>query len=101
MSQSTEGRKDKSRLAARRDGRWLDDPEARELWMAYSAHMEANRGDDAGFARARGFAAVRAEYEGGRAVLSLFTTSELAKAPPAASPGRSSRKRSRRGRARG
>jgi len=88
-----------SRLAARRDGAFLDAAAARELWAAFSAHMDAHRGDEAGFAKARGCAVVRAEFEDGRAVLSLFTTAEAAaKTKPAEPPrGRGAARRNARG----
>jgi hypothetical protein len=38
------------------DGKPLPDAEARALWQRFSDHMEANKGDLAGFAKAEGYA---------------------------------------------
>jgi hypothetical protein len=51
------------------DGAALGDDEARALWSRFSDHMEAHRGDLAGFAAAEGFASVHPETRNGRAVL--------------------------------
>lgn len=51
------------------DGTPLPDDEARDMWNRFSAHMEENRGDLAGFAKKEGFASVHPEVGGGRAVL--------------------------------
>lgn len=40
------------------DGAPLPEAEARAVWERFSAHMEANRGDLAGFAAAEGWASV-------------------------------------------
>jgi hypothetical protein len=55
------------------DGAALPDGEAEALWRDFSAHMDAHRGDLAGFAAARGFAAVKPEYRRGQAVLVVST----------------------------
>ena len=41
------------------DGVKMAEPEARAFWARFSEHMEKNKGDLAGFARAEGFASVR------------------------------------------
>ena len=41
------------------DGTPMPDEEARLFWNRFSAHMEANKGDLAGFAKAEGLASVR------------------------------------------
>ncbi len=38
------------------DGKPLPESDARALWQRFSDHMEANKGDLAGFAKAEGFA---------------------------------------------
>lgn len=63
----------RSRLAVLIDGRSLPDDEARELWMAFSQHMEEHPRDTAGFARARGWTSVVPEYRRGQAVLVITT----------------------------
>lgn len=65
---------EESRLAAMRDGIALGEDEARELWREFSAHMDANKGDMAGFARLKGWHAVAPEYRQGKAVLLVSTT---------------------------
>jgi hypothetical protein len=56
-------------LRVRVDGDLLPDDDARAFWERFSAHMEAFRGDLAGFAKAEGFASVHPGIEGGRPVL--------------------------------
>ena len=56
-------------LAVLVDGEPLAEAEARAFCARFSAHMETNRGDLAGFAKAEGFASVHPETRGGRAVL--------------------------------
>jgi hypothetical protein len=56
-------------LAVVVDGVSLGDEEARALWARFSAHMEAHKGDLAGFAKSEGFASVHPEMHDGRAVL--------------------------------
>jgi hypothetical protein len=41
------------------DGTPMPDEEARAFWTRFSDHMEKNKGDLAGFAKAEGFASVR------------------------------------------
>ena len=41
------------------DGAPMADEEARAFWTRFSDHMEKNKGDLAGFAKAEGFASVR------------------------------------------
>ena len=41
------------------DGTPMPEEEARIFWTRFSDHMEANKGDLAGFAKAEGFASVR------------------------------------------
>jgi len=41
------------------DGTPMPDEEARLFWGRFSEHMEKNKGDLAGFAKAEGFASVR------------------------------------------
>jgi hypothetical protein len=47
-----------SRLKVLVDGVAMPEEQAREFWKRFSAHMEANKGDLAGFAKAEGFASV-------------------------------------------
>jgi hypothetical protein len=63
----------KSRLVVTIDGKALPELAARELWKRFSEHMDKNRSDMAGFARAEGFASVRPESRGGQAVLVIST----------------------------
>ncbi len=72
------------RLAVIRDGIELPEDQARALWRAFSDHMERNRDDLEGFARAHGFASVKPEHRRGRAVLLVKS---IASIPP---PPRSS-----------
>lgn len=58
-----------STLAVILDGRSLDDAQAREIWLEFSRHMDANEGDLDGFARAKGWASVKPEHRAGQAVL--------------------------------
>jgi hypothetical protein len=51
------------------DGELLADDDGRALWQRFSAHMEANRGDLAGFAKSEGLASIHPAMEGGRAIL--------------------------------
>ena len=73
-------------LAVLKDGTPLPEDEARALWTEFSAHMEANRGDTAGFAKQRGWHAVAPEFRMGRAVLVVSTTPEAAARAKAAAP---------------
>lgn len=47
----------------------LPPEEARAFWARFSAHMEENKGDLAGFAKKEGFASVHPEMRSGRPVL--------------------------------
>jgi hypothetical protein len=72
-------------LVVLKDGAPLAEDEARALWTEFSAHMDANRGDMAGFAKQKGWTEVRPEYRKGQAVLIVSTTPEAAAkaaAPP-------------------
>jgi hypothetical protein len=51
------------------DGVALGDDEARDLWKRFSAWMDANPSDLAGFAKAEGFASLHPEMHGGSPVL--------------------------------
>jgi hypothetical protein len=57
------------RLAVLVDGAPLDAEAARALWTEFSAHMDENRGDLAGFARKKDWQSVAPEYRQGKAVL--------------------------------
>lgn len=57
------------RLAVRVDGEVLAEEAAVAMWERFSAHMEANKGDLAGFAAKEGFASVRPSFDAGGAVL--------------------------------
>ena len=48
-----------AKLTVRVDGVVMADEDARAFWARFSEHMETNKGDLAGFARAEGFASVR------------------------------------------
>jgi hypothetical protein len=56
-------------LAVVVDGVSLGEEEARAFWARFSAHMEAHKGDLAGFAKSEGFASVHPEMHAGGAVL--------------------------------
>jgi hypothetical protein len=56
-------------LAVLVDGVAMDEADARAFWERFSAHMEANKGDLAGFAKVEGFASVHPSMDGGRPVL--------------------------------
>jgi hypothetical protein len=51
------------------DGQAMPPTEAREFWGRFSAYMEANKGDLAGFAKQEGFASVHPSMKDGAAVL--------------------------------
>ena len=63
----------KSRLVVIVDGKTLPEGAARALWKRFSEHMDKNRSDTGGFARAEGFTSVRPESRGGQAVLVITT----------------------------
>ena len=56
------------------DGVALPDQEARAFWQRFSAHMESNKGDLAGFAKSEGLSSVVPETGGGGAVLRASRT---------------------------
>jgi hypothetical protein len=62
-------------LAVLIDGQPMPETEARAFWERFSAHMEENKGDLAGFAKKEGFASVHPSMKGGRPVLLASTTS--------------------------
>jgi hypothetical protein len=64
----------KSRLGVVVDDAELTETEARALWDKFSAHMEANKGDLGGFAKAHGFTSAHPTSQEGRAVLVLSHT---------------------------
>jgi hypothetical protein len=66
-------KKEKARLAVTVDGKALADAEAREIWLAFSAHMEEHEDDTAGFAKSRGWASATPTYLKGQAVLVVKT----------------------------
>jgi hypothetical protein len=47
------------RLSVVIDGKEMPEADARAFWKRFSDHMEANKGDLAGFAKAEGFASVK------------------------------------------
>lgn len=80
------------------EGMALPDEEARALWQRFSAWMDANVGDLAGFARAEGFASLHPEMHGGAPVLVASRTANqrpYVSAPE--KPGDSRRSPKRRG----
>jgi hypothetical protein len=60
------------------DGVAMPEAEARAFWERFSAHMDANKGDLAGFAHAEGFASVHPEMHGGGPVLVVSRTAAQA-----------------------
>jgi hypothetical protein len=60
------------------DGTPMPDEEARLFWNRFSEHMEAHKGDLAGFAKAEGFASVRPAMgpEGAQLVVSRTANQE-------------------------
>jgi hypothetical protein len=65
--------RERARLAVSVDGKPLPDEAARELWVAFSAHMDEHEGDAAGFAKSRGWASAAPTYLRGQAVLVVKT----------------------------
>jgi hypothetical protein len=57
------------RLAVVVDGVPLPEAEARAFWERFSAHMDASKGDLAGFAKAEGLSSVHPEMRNGEPVL--------------------------------
>ena len=85
---------EQSRLMAQIDGVVLDEEAARELWKEFSAHMDANKGDMAGFAKSKGWHSVAPEFREGKAVLFARTTPGPAAPPlPAGRPAGKARPR--------
>lgn len=70
-------------LVATIDGAALEEEAARALWTEFSAYMDANHGDFAGFAKKKGWASVAPEYRQGKAVLVVKTGAAPAKPSPA------------------
>jgi hypothetical protein len=64
----------KPRLAVVVDGVPMEEEAARETWRRFSDHMEANKGDLAGFAKLLGYASAQPTSSGGQAVLVLSKT---------------------------
>ena len=75
-----------SKLAGVIDGAPLAEEEAKALWKEFSEHMDANRGDMAGFAKKKGWFAVAPEYRDGKAVLVVRTTATARTLPAAPAP---------------
>jgi hypothetical protein len=78
------------------DGRPLPADEARATWERFSAHMDANRGDFAGFASAEGFLEATVAVAGTTPTLSLSSTKAERVAEPAKGAARPPRHRRRR-----
>lgn len=79
-----------ARLAVIVDGVPMPDEEARAFWERFSAHMDANKGDLAGFAKSEGFASVHPEMRGGAPVLVVSrTASQKPYATARSAPGSS------------
>jgi hypothetical protein len=57
------------------DGQPMPPDEARTFWGRFSAYMEENKGDLAGFAKQEGFASVHPSMKDGAAVLLVSRTS--------------------------
>ena len=66
------------RLTVIVDGVPMPDEEARAFWARFSEHMEKNKGDLGGFAKAEGFASVRPAMgpEGAQLVVSRTAKQE-------------------------
>ncbi len=76
----------------------LPDEEARALWRRFSAWMDANVGDLAGFASAEGFASLHPEMHGDAPVLvASRTTSQRPYITAPKKPGDSGRRAKHRG----
>ncbi len=61
-------------MRVRVDGVLLAPEDARAMWRRFSEHMEAHRGDLAGFAASEGFASVHPGMEGGEPLLVVSRT---------------------------
>jgi hypothetical protein len=75
-----------SKLAGIIDGVAMTEEAAKLLWKEFSEHMEANRGDMAGYAKKRAWFSVLPEYRGGKAVLIVKTTANAKGPPPVGLP---------------
>jgi hypothetical protein len=62
-----------SNLAVLVDGKPMEDDQARALWERFSRYLDEHRLDFAGFAKSEGYADVRPESRGGRALLIVTT----------------------------
>lgn len=79
-----------SRLSVIVDGAEMPEAEARAFWKRFSDHMDANKGDLAGFAKAEGFASVKPvmSADGPELVVSRTATqTPYEKAKPRSNPG--------------
>ena len=70
------GDKGGARLGVLVDGTPLSADEAKAIWLKFSAYMEANKGDLAGFAKAEGFKSVHPRSDVGRALLVFSRTDD-------------------------
>lgn len=86
-----------SKLGAILDGASLSEIETRALWLEFSEHMDANRGDMAGYAKKKGWFSVAPEYRGGKAVLIVRTTATAKGPPPVSAPQKPKAKPQQRG----
>jgi hypothetical protein len=75
-----------SKLACVIDGVPQPEEDAKALWKEFSEHMDANRGDMAGYAKKKGWFSVAPEYRDGKAVLVIRTTATARSLPPAQAP---------------
>ena len=75
-----------SKLGGIIDGVNLSEVETRALWLEFSEHMDANRGDMVGYAKKKGWFSIVPEYRGGKAVLIVRTTATAKGPPPVAAP---------------
>ncbi len=77
---------EESKLGAIVDGATVPYAAAKAFWQEFSEHMDANRGDMAGYAKKKGWFSVLPEYRGGKAVLVVRTTATAKGPPPAFAP---------------
>lgn len=79
---------DTSRLSVLIDGVPMPAEQARALWLRFSEHMDAHKGDMDGFAKLNGYISVRPQAQGGQAVLVIKSKAAPASAPskPALKP---------------
>lgn len=84
-----------SKLAGIIDGVTMTEDAAKLLWKEFSEHMDANRGDMAGYAKKRGWFSVLPEYRGGKAVLIVKTTANAKRPPPVAAPQKAKQPKAR------